>query len=203
MTSPVQPGFRNLSSAAKRALLIIVFAPFASAPALGQSIVEWKTNYYAVSGGTVHDIRRSINQSRPWRETSNMDASTLWRIKWDANVASVDGDCRCRSFTTKATITLTLPRWIGPTNAQVTVSQEWKRYIAALEAHEFGHARFALSAVRDMHKRIFEIGTRPDCATLTRTINQLARGIVEDYRKREKEYDARTMHGIRDGATLR
>lgn len=174
-----------------------------SAPTFAQSSVEWKTNYYAVRGSTVQDIRDSINQSRPWRETSNLDASTVWRIKWDANVASVEGECRCRSFITKASITLTLPRWIGPTNAPVAVSQEWKRYIAALQAHELGHARFGLSAIAEMHKRIREIGAQSDCAGLERTINQVARNIVEDYRKREKDYDTRTMHGIRDGATLR
>jgi predicted secreted Zn-dependent protease len=179
--------------------LLILFCP----SLLAQSTVEWKTNFYAVSGSSVGEIRRSIGQSRPWRDTTGVDASTMWRIKWDAKVASTEGQCGCTSFVTKVSITLTLPRWVGPTNAPIAVRQEWKRYFMALEKHEIDHAHFALSAVGEMHKRVPAVGAQPDCTGLTRNINQLARGILDDYRKREKDYDTRTMHGVKDGATLR
>jgi predicted secreted Zn-dependent protease len=203
MISLHHASFHGLFPRRQWARLVVPFVVFFPVLALAQSTFKWQTNYYAITGSTVREIRRSINQSRPWRNKSETDASTAWQIKWEANVASPSGQCQCTSFTTETTITITLPRWIGLTNAPVGVRQEWRRYITALEDHEIGHAQFALSAAADMHRGIAGVGTEPDCADLRRTINSLARGIADDYRNREKQYDERTSHGARQGALLR
>jgi predicted secreted Zn-dependent protease len=41
-----------------------------------------------------------------------------------------------------------------------------------------------------------------DCASLKQQINALAHQVVEEHRKRDKEYDASTRHGATKGASL-
>jgi predicted secreted Zn-dependent protease len=59
-----------------------------------------------------------------------------------------------------------------------------------------------LDAVAEQHERIKEVGEEPDCAALKKKINALANQIVDDYRQRDKEYDQRTEHGVKQGAVL-
>ena len=79
----------------------------------------------------------------------------------------------------------------------------WQRYITALCQHEAGHAQFALNAAADMHKQIKALGDAPDCEGLKGRINGLCQSTLDDYRRREKEYDERTRHGVTRGAILR
>ena len=127
---------------------------------------------------------------------------TDWRIAWKFKFEPSNGGCRCSSFTTKTTITTTLPSWRAPTNAPPTLTKTWSRYFTALARHEAGHAQFALDAVAEQHERINELGEEPDCASLKKKINALAGQIADDYRQRDKEYDQNTGHGAKQGAVL-
>ena len=167
-----------------------------------QNSLVWKTNYYSITGGTLGEIRQSLWQSRPWKNKSTVDGMTDWRIEWRYQVAPSNGACQCSSFTTKTTITTTLPHWKAPTNAPPAVTNAWVRYFTALAKHEAGHAQLALDAVAEQHARISELTEEPACAALKKKIDDLAGKIMDDYRKRDKEYDQRTEHGIKQGAVL-
>ena len=196
--------------ALRRLFLRGLFASFGAVVALvfpflarAQDSLLWKTNYYTITGATLGEIRQSLRQSRPWKNKSTVDGMTDWRIEWRYQVAPSNGACQCSSVTTKTTITTTLPHWKAPTNAPPAVTNAWVRYFTALAKHEAGHAQLALDAVAEQHQRIHELTEEPDCATLRKRINDLAGQIVDDYRKRDKEYDQRTDHGVKQGAVLR
>jgi predicted secreted Zn-dependent protease len=89
-----------------------------------------------------------------------------------------------------------------PTNTPPALKKAWNRYLTALEQHEAGHAQLALDAVAEQHKRVTQLGGASDCSALKKRIYELAGRIVDDYRKRDKEYDERTAHGVRQGALL-
>ena len=97
-----------------------------------QDRLQWTTNYYNVTGASLEEIRQSLNQSHPWKDHTNRDGNTAWRVDWDFDLAPAAGGFRCRSFTTKTVITVTLPRWIPPTNAPPALKETWYRYITAL-----------------------------------------------------------------------
>jgi predicted secreted Zn-dependent protease len=179
-------------------LLLQLFSLLASA----QNSVAWTTNYYSVTGATLPEIRQSIRQSRPWKERFDADGWTDWHVAWRFAVTSSQSGCRCSSFTTQTTIRITMPRWLAPTNAPDSVAQAWQKYAAALGQHEAGHAHLALAAAADLQKRIKEIGEGTDCESLKQRINALGEQIVEQHRKRDREYDERTRHGISQGAFL-
>jgi predicted secreted Zn-dependent protease len=171
--------------------------------AIAHGTVIRKTNYYAMTGSSIRHIQESLRQTRPWKDKSAHDGSTEWRIQWRANFSAEDGACHCSSFDTTTTITITLPRWVAPTNTPVSVRAAWQQYLTALTQHEAGHADFALAAAAEMHERIKAIGSDADCAALRSKVQSECQGIIDSHRAREKEYDERTRHGATQGATLR
>jgi predicted secreted Zn-dependent protease len=182
--------------------LSFISALWLPAFALAQNTVQWTTNYYAVTGTTLGEIRDSLARSRPWKDKSSLDALTQWRIEWRYQFASSDAGCRCTSFTTKTTIAITLPRWTRSTNAAPETATHWDRYMTALRRHELGHAQIGLAAAAEQHKRINEVGRQTDCAALKKKIDMLAQQTVDDYGRRDRDYDERTGHGAKEGAVL-
>ena len=170
--------------------------------AWAQNSVRWSTNYYSITGATLPELRQSIRQNRPWKEKFEHDAMTDWRVNWQFSVAPSANGCRCSSFGTQTTIVVSMPRWIAPTNAPDTVRQIWTQYVAALGRHEAGHAAFAFAAAAEMHKRVKAAGDGADCDGLKKQINDLCQQIIEEHRKRDKEYDEKTRHGATQGAVM-
>ena len=109
-------------------LLLLWFPILAAA----QDRLRWTTNYYTVTGTTLPEIRQSVRQSRPWKEKKELDGMTEWRVTWQFGLMPTAGGCRCSSFGTQTAITITLPRWIAPTNAPDAIRQTWQKYAAAL-----------------------------------------------------------------------
>jgi predicted secreted Zn-dependent protease len=97
---------------------------------------------------------------------------------------------------------MTLPRWIAATNTPPEIKTAWQRYITALGQHEAGHAQFALNAAAEMQRQS-KTAEMADCEALKSTLNSQSQAILEDYRRREREYDERTKHGAAQGAVLR
>ena len=171
-----------------------------SAP--GQNSVRCTTNYYAVTGTTTRELRQSINEMRPWRRKLDADGLTNWRLEWRFTVTPTASGCRISSFTTTTAIGITLPRWEGLTNASAPFRKTWERYITALGQHEAGHARHALAAAADLQKRIKELPEHADCDGLKHRIHEIGNATIEEYRRKEKDYDERTRNGATQGATL-
>lgn len=185
-----------------RAWLVALSALLLPVLAEAQNLVRWTTNYYAVTGATLPEIRQSMRQNRPWKERFDLDAMTEWKLTWQFNVMATENGCRCSSLSTQTSILVTMPRWFTPTNAPDTVKQIWQKYAKALAQHEAGHAAIALAAPADLQQRLPAIGEGLDCSTLKQRINTLGQQVIDEHRKRDKEYDASTRHGATQGASL-
>src|SRR5215213_2250665 len=83
-----------------------------SISAHAQNSVSWTTNFYAVSGTNFREIRRAIEQSRPWKD--NFDGDTRWEINWKFTTTQGPSGCSPSGFSTTTKIVVTLPRWTPP-----------------------------------------------------------------------------------------
>jgi predicted secreted Zn-dependent protease len=146
------------------------------------------------------ELRRSINQSRPWKDENATDARTEWKVQWSFGTMSVDGSYRLRSLETKTTITYTLPRWAPGAESSKALRDHWARYSAAIRTHEEGHARIALVAAGEMRRRINALPEAPTARSLEKQINDTADKVVAEYREIEAAYDSKTTHGASQGA---
>jgi predicted secreted Zn-dependent protease len=181
-------------------LLVVVSLGVESA--VGQSALLWTTNYYPVAGATLQEIRRSVRETRPWKDRHDVDGFTEWKVSWQFSVMQTSDECRCSTFNTQTRIAITLPRWTPPTNAPITVVQIWTNYFAALLRHEVGHGQMAAAAAAELHRRVKGLGAGADCEGLKRSLNGLGETVVAEFRQKDKEYDERTRHGATQGASL-
>ena len=175
--------------------------------AAAQNTILWTTNYYTVTGASAREIRSSLTRSRPRQVETGMDAATRWRLEWSFTTQLGPSGCRCTGFTTRTLITVILPRWTPPTNSppDAALRAHWSRYQAGLGAHELGHAQLALAAAAELHKHVKELetlGESADCAALERRLNQAGQRVLDHYGKLEKDYDAKTRHGVTQGASF-
>src|SRR5262245_50519436 len=72
--------------------LLLALCPVMAA---AQNTVRWTTNYYAVTGGTLSEIRQSMRQNRPWKERIEVDGMTDWKVTWQFGVTATANGCRC------------------------------------------------------------------------------------------------------------
>lgn len=158
--------------------------------------VNWKTNYFAVTGETQSEIRQSIVKNRPFQ--GNFDAFTTWNINWTFRFEDSGDRCRCTSVGTTTTINTMLPFWRMPTNATPQLKRWWAQFYTRLANHELGHAQIGLAAAAHLRKAVTEQTPAADCNSLQQRLRATAEGVVADYRRREKEYDERTGHGSRE-----
>jgi predicted secreted Zn-dependent protease len=180
-------------------LILTIWVGLLSHNVLAQQ-VSCRTNYYAVKGESLREIHQSLRQARPWK--AGHDGFTVWSVSWRFSTTMGRSVCRMSAFGTTATITITLPRWVAPTNATDLLKTEWDRYIKALGQHEYGHAQFALAAAGEIHKRVKEAGEDANCESLKQRINGLCESTVQKYKGMDETYDQRTEHGATQGARL-
>lgn len=168
--------------------------------ARAQVEVRWTTNYYRVTGSTLREVRQSINRSRPWRDRSQVDASTAWNVTWKYGFASTPQGCQPESVRAATVVTTTLPLYVPPTNAAPELKQRWAGYFKALAAHEARHAAIATRAAEEVQRSLAAIGTRANCPTLQADLNALGESLLARFRQEEREMDRASQHGIVDGA---
>lgn len=170
--------------------------------ATAQGSVQWTTNFYTVKGMTIPELRQSVRENRPWKQSFSHDAMTDWRVNWRFTVTPTPAGCRVSTFGTQTTIAIMMPRWMAPTNAPEATRQIWQRYIEALGQHEAGHGAMALAAAAELNKRVRAIGEGADCESLKMLTEALGRQVIEEFRAKDKAYDEKTRHGATQGAVL-
>jgi len=152
-----------------------------------QNSMAWTTNYYTVTGANFREIRQSMANSRPWK--NDFAGKTRWTVEWKFNLTQIGNQCT----TTK--IVTTLPRWTPAADATPETKERWTRFSIGLAQHEAGHARIGMTAAAEVGKAIAGVGAQTDCDRLKQWINGAAERVMDDYRRREQEYDRVTNHG--------
>jgi predicted secreted Zn-dependent protease len=183
-------------------VLLLALGCFGAAKAGAQDSLQLQTNYYTVTGATLPEIRRSIDQARPQSGAGPHDGLTAWHITWHTAIRQRGGVSRLSAFTTRTTIHITLPRWQSPTNAAPEVVKAWQDYLATLQKHEQGHVQLARATVTELHLRVKAVPPGGDGEVLRQQIEELARGIVATGTERHENYDRLTQHGSTQGARL-
>lgn len=177
-----------------RAIVLIVATLLFCGGVAAQSSYTLTTNYFWVAGDTMRQIRESLRVSRPFKEP--FDALTSWDIRWNFKLANEGGSCRAVSFTTKTTIAIFLPKWRIPANPLPETVSAWTNFFLTLAEHEVGHAKFAIAATEEVQRAGASVSGPSDCGKLRADVNAAAQAVVNDYRRREREYDQRTQHGM-------
>jgi len=175
---------------------------FCCPAALAEPVANVQHTYYPVDGLTASQIRDALDRNTPVRKNGKtFDAYTRWNVAWQFYwTPDNSGTCRITSVSTTVRIHYTLPRLQANADRPLGLESRWKQFIAALVAHEKGHAALGVKAAREIERRLAQIEERDSCHQLEADANRLAEEIIAQYARIEDQYDADTDHGAGDGA---
>ncbi len=134
------------------------------------------------------------------RETERVDAYTDGQIKWRYDYAQSADGCKLKSLTVSLDVTLIFPRWTPPEGVSPQLQEQWRAYLAALEAHEQGHEKLAMQAAEEIAAALSSLRPYPSCAELEQAADEAGERVLQHYRQLELEYDRETEHGATQGA---
>lgn len=145
-------------------------------------------DYYPVAGEDAVAIRGAIDAARPTdaHDGERVDALTTWGMRWSWPRKGKACDLKAARVTFAATVRM--PRLTG------AAPVGWERYVAALERHEAGHARYAYAGRR----RVLAAIRGATCATA----NAAAKAALAKLDAYGVTYDRETRHGMTQGAVF-
>lgn len=152
-------------------------------------------SYYDVDGEDAAAVRTALDAVRPTdrNDGERVDALTHWAMRWRWT-GTRRGRCNLASARVTVSAMVTLPRLAHPDLAPAPLVAQWNQYLAALEAHEAGHVRYAY-AHRAM---VLDAIRRATCATASAAAQATLTAIMAH----DLDYDRDTQHGRRQGATF-
>lgn len=150
--------------------------------------------YYDVSGTTEQEIRGSINAQdlRGANDRVRVDALTTNVFAWYIQPRA-DGLCDAKDTHVSFSLMITLPRLATPEALTPAALRNWDRYMAALIRHEQGHVK---NALEQAPKVVDAIWKARDCAA----VDAAGDAALAVLAKQDLKYDARTRHGVSQGA---
>jgi predicted secreted Zn-dependent protease len=167
--------------------------------ALGQPASSVK--YYEVSGRSVAELRQALDRLRPaGPDGKGHDALTTWYVRWRYRTAATATGCEFTSFDTSLETNLTMPKWTTENDAPAALVQLWRDYMTALLVHEEGHKTIGVAAATAIGELRDKVSRQMSCVEMRRTIDKTANDLLEQYRAKERHYDAETSHGRTQGA---
>lgn len=168
-----------------------------------KTTITTRTNHYILTGSTLTELLRSMQQARPWGGQASHSARTLWDATYRYSLRQTEAGFAPASLDLRAKVQITLPFWRMPEDAPAELREQWMDYLRALYTHEEGHLEIMRRALAEMEQRFADLGAYPTANQLRRAIAQVRASVLEQARRQEAEYDARTRHGITQGAVLR
>ncbi|RMM39358.1 hypothetical protein ALQ79_200770 [Pseudomonas amygdali pv. lachrymans] len=197
---------RIRSSASDRAggvalAAVLVWMPLNSmastAPVVDSMLVT-----YAVSGQTIDQIQRSIAEHAPSRNGGSYYAGvTVWNLSASYDLTPSPDGCLLDNGQVYLKIRIHLPV-LESIPKSSGVEQEWRRFYAALTAHEAMHAQNAYRAATTLLAKIN--GTRTDvpCSRAKVIAEKATATLIERISAYDKDLDIQTRHGTTQGAYL-
>ena len=135
------------------------------------------------------------------REGRAFTGNTNWNIRWhydlDRNPA---GLCRVGKLRVTLNLEITLPRLRGASPGQ---QENFDRYLARLHAHEQTHAAIDTEAAHTVERELLALPPQRDCEQLKQQLNGAGHAVLDRYRQKNLEFDARTDHGRTEGVVLK
>lgn len=143
---------------------------------------------YPVHGRDLDAIKASLAEVEPrdGHDGERVEAVTHWRFTWRWP-RDPRGGCRLRAATVRFAATVTLPRLVGLATLPAELQAHWRRYLAALEAHEAMHVRYAY----DHRGKVLAAIRGATCATADRAGQAVLRRLIDH----DVAFDRETQHG--------
>ena len=154
---------------------------------------------YPVYGLTLPQLQSSMHANSP---NSPFFGRSDGRITWNFRFYDTGGECRMTSVGVDVRVVISMPDWKDRDQAPPDLVRQWDTFYEALLRHEKGHARITRQQANRVRQQMSRLGARPRCSTLSAEANEVGNQILKKSQRLQDEYDRRTDHGKKEGATL-
>ena len=158
-------------------------------------------SYYTAYGDDNNTLLQILNKATPILEDNQRyHGHTKWNVSWNYHwFEQADGRCKITDVKTVVTGSILLPQLL---NANIEQNAAFERFLSALREHELGHYAISKEAGSKIDEYITSLPEMPSCKILEKTANEFSYQTLDEYRAKEKQYDADTEHGKTQGAWL-
>lgn len=155
--------------------------------------------YYEIGGDTPEELHRQLDTARPDLGDERWDAYTRWKARWTFAREQQGDRCRVSGARVELNLTFILPRWVPRTQPTEELEGRWRRFMAALVAHEEGHARVGLACAEELAGALARVPETGDCPSLDAYVDAEARRIIDRHGAEDAQYERATRHGATQG----
>ncbi len=106
---------------------------------------------------------------------------------------SQNGICTINKVTVRIHITYLYPKLAQQTSK--AIRQWWDTYMERLTEHELVHGEIALESAHVLDRALNTLKT-PNCDNVEKRVKNKFDSIMQKYKKKQKDYDKLTEHGI-------
>jgi predicted secreted Zn-dependent protease len=172
-------------------------------PSIGSARDSFRIEYFDIRGTTARELRADLKRLGPVGETGiRGDGYTEYRIAWRFSMTLKDGVCRAHDAEVDLDVTMQLPRWDPPASVSTQLARTWDRFSEVLREHEDGHHRLAISAAREVRRKLKARVKAANCETLKAKMNATANDVLREYREKQLKYDLDTDYGRGQGTNI-
>jgi len=164
--------------------------------------VDERVETWRITAGDVSAVRTTLRLGVPRAGGHGYAGQLRWSLHWDTRSTADSSGCKVVEANVYLQTTMLTPMWAPPAYTKQTVVAEWERFLHALEVHEQGHRRIAVTGATRVWQAIMGV-TAPSCELIAGLVQAVAQPLVADLRRAEERYDIDTQHGETQGALFR
>lgn len=158
---------------------------------------------YDLQGNSIQALLAEKNEKGPLDNGKRFFAHTHWELHWNYRYEQKGGSFVITTLSVTADIHYTMPRRIPPTGEPDRVAQPWARFIGALNTHEQGHAENGAQHGKALYALLRKPRVFASAQELKDFVATEGAKCLAEAKAADVEYDERTEHGEKQGATLR
>ena len=195
--------FRRYQAGLIQGLILLLGCLLLPAQAHAEPEISITTIHYTIEGNSADAILADIRQKTPVQHNGKRHtARTDWHVSWQFWFSNSGNSCEISKVATRLEVVYTLPRLKISSSMPEDLVAGWETFNTALFSHEQGHKDMGVRAAVEIENSISGLDARDSCSRLEGDANRIARDVIEQYVRMEKEYDRTTNHGINTGAVF-
>jgi predicted secreted Zn-dependent protease len=159
---------------------------------------------YTVTGKTANDISKALEANSiadPHEPGSHYYALTKWQLAGDSTVKASPRGCEVGGGAVSLMITMTLPA-LNTTGVSADMLKRFNTFMEKTVLHESGHVEVALQGARDYQRALGNFPPVSSCEGLKIQLSDLFRRSFDAIDSANTDYDAKTQHGLTQGAVF-
>ena len=165
----------------------------------GLTTVVDTPGYYQVYATDIDSLRRAVESCTLRQKLGEYHAVTTYNLTWSYTLAGNDTSCRVETARVGLHVNQYLPLY-QPTTTDMSLATTWNSYAASLKQHEDGHTAIDTTYAQKLTTALQ--AARGSCDTIDARIRTITDAHITMLNTANELYDARTNHGVTQGAIL-